>query len=117
MAGIPWARLCLDWAYGEMSRRLKRTETDIILGIINRNDNSTFRGKPMGPIAEKLLLMLISQLLTPELIKKFEVYVVQWLWQLAQSSDNKVDDAMVRAIAEALGVKLEDAVALPHNNS
>lgn len=58
----------------------------------------------MNGVLEKMLLYIIGQLITPDVVKEFEKQVVAKLRELAASTDNKVDDAMVDIIAEALGV-------------
>lgn len=58
----------------------------------------------MGPVLETLLLFIVKQLVTPELIKQGETALVKYLQTLAADSSNKIDDYMVQVIADALGV-------------
>lgn len=60
----------------------------------------------MSTVLETLILFLVKQILTPELIKHGEKALVEFLKKLAADSRTKVDDYMVEVIAEALGVEL-----------
>lgn len=59
----------------------------------------------MNPWIEKIILMLIGQVLTPEVIEEAKVQAIAFLRELAKKTDNKLDDTMVDVLAEALGVK------------
>lgn len=59
----------------------------------------------MNGVLEKMLLYIISQLVTPDVVKEFEKQIVAKLRELAASTATKVDDTMVDIIAEALGVQ------------
>lgn len=58
----------------------------------------------MDSIIEQWILGLVKQLITKEVVQKFEVQLVTYLKGLAADTSNKIDDAMVQAIADALGV-------------
>jgi hypothetical protein len=58
----------------------------------------------MNGVLEKVLLYVLGQLITPEVVKQFEKEVVVKLRALAADTSTKVDDTMVEIIAEALGV-------------
>lgn len=58
----------------------------------------------MQSILETVLIFILRQILTPELIKQGEVALVAYLKNLASDTANKVDDFMVEAVAEALNV-------------
>jgi len=45
------------------------------------------------------------QLLNPKLIGEI---VVEILWELAKSSENTLDDRIIKALAEALNIELDD---------
>lgn len=59
----------------------------------------------MNGVLEQLLLYVLKQLVTPDVVKEFEKQVVAKFRELAKQTDNKVDDAMVDVIAAALGVQ------------
>jgi len=59
----------------------------------------------MNPWVEKLILMLIGQVITPEVIEKAKVEFIKWLREQAQKSDNQLDDKLVDILAEFFGVK------------
>jgi len=52
----------------------------------------------------KILVEVLGKLITPELVEKFKVDVILYVAELAKQSDNKVDDAIVEILAEAMGV-------------
>lgn len=60
----------------------------------------------MNAVLENVLLLVIKQLLTDELVMKLKVQMVEGLKKLALESDNRVDDYVVEVVAEALGVVL-----------
>jgi hypothetical protein len=57
----------------------------------------------MGDIAIKIIMALFMKLMTESFLAKFLVYCLQ---SVSKSTNNKLDDKMVVAIAEALAVKL-----------
>jgi len=58
----------------------------------------------MNPIVERILLVLIRQVLTEEMVKSALKQLVEGLAELSKRSDNEIDDAVVKIIADALGV-------------
>lgn len=58
----------------------------------------------MNPIVERILLVLIRQVLTEEMVKAALKQLVEGLAELSKRSDNEIDDAVVKIIADALGV-------------
>lgn len=58
----------------------------------------------MNGVLEQVLLYVLHQLVTPDVVKEFERQVVAKLRALAADTSTKVDDAMVDVIAAALGV-------------
>lgn len=58
----------------------------------------------MSSVVETLLLFIMRKFLSPELIKTGEVALIAFLRKMAADTSNRVDDAMVDLIAEALGV-------------
>ncbi len=60
----------------------------------------------MSSVIETLIIFLVKQILTPDLIKSGERALVAELRKLAADTTNKVDDYMVDVIAEALGVQV-----------
>lgn len=58
----------------------------------------------MDSIIEQWLLELVKQFVTKELVTKFEVQLITFLKAYAASTPTKIDDAIVQAVADALGV-------------
>lgn len=58
----------------------------------------------MQELLLKILVNVLGRLLTPEVIRTAEVELVAWLKVQATSTTNKIDDAVVQIIADALGV-------------
>lgn len=52
----------------------------------------------------KMLVKVIGQLLTPEVVKQAEEALVCWLKAQVANTDNEIDDEVVAIIAKALGV-------------
>lgn len=59
----------------------------------------------MDGVLDQVLLYVLKQLITPDVVKEFEKQVVAKLRGLAANTSTKVDDAMVDIIAQALGVQ------------
>lgn len=59
----------------------------------------------MGGVLDDVLLYVLRQLITPDVVKQFDSQIIAKLRELAASTSTKVDDAMIDIIAEALGVK------------
>lgn len=59
----------------------------------------------MSALVEQAAIFLVKQLLTPAFIKQAEVQFVAMLKDLAAKTDNKVDDAVVQIISDALGIQ------------
>lgn len=59
----------------------------------------------MGPVVEQLLIWVIEKVLTPDVIKGAEVEFVTFLKALSEKSPSKIDDALVKLVAVALGVE------------
>lgn len=56
----------------------------------------------MGPLVEKILISIMRKILNEEVVAKAKVELIAFLRELALKSDNKLDDAMVDIIEEAL---------------
>lgn len=54
---------------------------------------------------QKQFIKMFLSTLSGDAMKDIAVTV---LWELAKMTDNKVDDKIVKTVAEALGVELED---------
>ena len=52
---------------------------------------------------QKQIIQMLLGMLKPEIISEI---VVGILWELAKKSDNKLDDKIVKLIADALGVEI-----------
>ncbi len=52
----------------------------------------------------KILVQVLGQLVTPESIKEAEGYLIAAAEALAKNTASKVDDALVKILADALGV-------------
>jgi len=52
----------------------------------------------------QMLVKVLGQLVTPEAVKKAEEAFVCWLQSQVANSANKIDDEIVKIIAEALGI-------------
>jgi hypothetical protein len=61
----------------------------------------------MSQIAIKLAWGLLSRLLTEAFIAKTIVYILS---SVSQNTSNQLDDKIVKAVAEALGVEVEEVV-------
>lgn len=60
----------------------------------------------MQAILTQLLVSIVTQLLTPDLIKQGEASFVNYLWTLAKDQNNPLEESVVVALAKALGVTL-----------
>lgn len=49
-----------------------------------------------------MVIRLLKQYLTKELIEKFKDEAFDYLEQLAKNTDNKLDDALIRILRESL---------------
>lgn len=58
----------------------------------------------MGALGAKLLVSILAKLLTDTFLSRVLVYA---LYAWAKQTDNKLDDQVVKAIADALGVPVE----------
>lgn len=58
----------------------------------------------MNPLVEKILLEVLKRIITEEMVQSAMLALVKALSELAQKSDNELDDAMVEIIAKALNV-------------
>jgi hypothetical protein len=67
----------------------------------------------MGPVVEKLVLWILQMVLTPSVIKGAEQDFVNFLAALAAKSPGKVDDVLVKLLADALGCQVPDAAKAP----
>ena len=61
----------------------------------------------MSQIAIKLAWGLLSRLLTEAFIAKTIVYILS---SVSQNTSNQLDDKIVKAVADALGVEVEEVV-------
>lgn len=61
-------------------------------------------GESMAAMVAKIGMGILMKLLTESFASKVLVYGLN---QIAKSTNNKVDDQMVGAVADALGVKVE----------
>lgn len=52
----------------------------------------------------KILIQVLEKLVTPASVKQAETYIVEALAALAKKTDSKVDDALVKVVADALGI-------------
>ena len=52
----------------------------------------------------KALMQILGKLLTPDVVAQAEQYVVCWAKSQVANTANKIDDAFVQILAEALGV-------------
>jgi hypothetical protein len=60
----------------------------------------------MNPLAEQLLVWIINRILTPDVIKGAEVQFVEFLKAASEKTPSKIDDALVKLVALALGVEM-----------
>lgn len=58
----------------------------------------------MNKVVINLLVTLLEHYLTPEVMLKAKVQLVDWLWCQAKSQDNALEESVVKALAEFLGV-------------
>lgn len=58
----------------------------------------------------EMLVKILGQLITPDAVKKAKEMIVCWLQSQVANTDNKIDDAVVKIIAEALEVDACPAV-------
>lgn len=54
--------------------------------------------------AIKIIIEALKKYLTPETVKQASTALVAWLAVQATKTDTKVDDELVRVVAQALGV-------------
>ncbi len=65
----------------------------------------------MGPIIEAFVLFVIRRMITPELIKQGEAFVVEKLREWADSTSSRVDDTLVEILASVWGIPKESIVS------
>lgn len=68
----------------------------------------------MGEIAAKLLVAIVAKLMTDTFLSRV---LIACLDAWAKKTDNKLDDKVVAAMADALGVPVEKMPPLPGNIS
>jgi hypothetical protein len=61
----------------------------------------------MKDLLLKLILDALEKLITPDLQQKADEWIVARLRELADKTDNEVDDKVVELVAKALGVAVE----------
>lgn len=53
---------------------------------------------------EKIIIALVKRWVTDEVVQEAKVHLVALLKEIAQKSDNQIDDYVVSLVAQALGV-------------
>jgi hypothetical protein len=96
------ARWGLAKVFTLFENRLKSQARNIAVSILEQLFSRMEQG--MEKIITDLLMELLKGLVTPELIQSAKKMFVDWMREQVADTSNKIDDAVVEIIADALGV-------------